>query len=194
MTTSFELNQVKIKKDHGEITLYQRKDHSDPCWQTRIKIRHHTGYVKRSTKTRNLDEGKQFATSLYESLVRKFDQTGSIKTKSFKAVVDEWLDLLPKQNKSPKTIQGFRDRLYKYPVDHWKDRAIDELQHADLIDFTEWRKTKGKNNLPPANTTIRRDIVPLRQVFKYAFSKKYINYKLEFDPIKKSSLQRKRMG
>jgi integrase len=184
MPKYFELDQQITTKDHGEIVLYKRSDHKTPKWQVRIKIDGDKAYTRKSTKTTDIDKAKGFAKELYESLANKFQLTGSTKTKAFKNVVDEWLDLQHQQHKNPATIQEFKDRLYNYPVRLWGNQSIDTLQQADLSHFIDWRKTQGRTKKAPANTTIKKDLVPLRQVFEYAYGKKYINQRLKFPIIK----------
>lgn len=190
MSKSFEINQQSFTKDHGEIILYQRADHKKPKWQTRIKIKGATGYVRKSCGTTNEFEARQFAESLYDSLVAKFRVTGSTQTKTFLNVVDEWLRALKEEEKKPEVIKEFKSRLYNYPVRHWGHTYIDKLQNSDLVEFINWRKANGKKKKRPSGTTIRKDLVPLKQVFDYAYGKKYISRQLKFEKLSAKSERR----
>jgi site-specific recombinase XerD len=104
--------------------------------------------------------------------------------------VDEWLKLMRKRNKNEITVQEFKERLENYPVRLWGEKPIGELTEADLIDFIEWRKAEGRRSVNPATSTIKRDIVPLRQVLEYAYGKKYLSHKLQLPKITVSSNRR----
>jgi integrase len=190
MSKSFEINQQTFPKDRGEIILYQRADHKKPKWQTRIKISGSTGYIRKSCKTTDEFKARKFAENLYDSLVDKFRDTGSTQTKTFKSVVDEWLNGLVEKDTKPELIKEFRDRLYNYPVRYWGDKWIDAIQDADLTDFIDWRKKNGKKGRKPSNATIKKDLVPLNQVLKYAYGKKYISRPLKFEKFKTKSKRR----
>ena len=43
---------------NGQITLYQRDDVKDALWQCRIKIKGHSGYVRRSTGELEFERAK----------------------------------------------------------------------------------------------------------------------------------------
>lgn len=187
MAKQFEVNQSTFPKDYGEIVLYQRSDHKTPRWQTRIKINGAEHYIRKSTKTLDFNKALGLATELYLSSVDKFRATGLTEIKTFKQVVDEWLDAL---SKNPKTISEFKSRLYNYPVRLWGDLPIDRLQQSDLIDFMDWRRSTGAIRPNPSNVTIKRDLVPLRQVLKYAYGKKYTSQHLIFDTFKAQSQRR----
>lgn len=190
MPKSFETNQQVYTKDHGEITLYQRSDHKNPKWQTRIKVNGSTGYVRKSCGTVDEFNARAFAETLYESLVEKFKKTGSTKTKTFKSVVVEWLGELREREVSSELINEFEERLNNYPVRFWSSKYIDEIQDADLREFLSWRKANGKRKKVPTVSTIKKDLVPLRQVFDYAYAKKYIAIPLKFESFGDSSERR----
>jgi len=180
MTDKFETNKINIIRDHGYIVLYQRSDHKNPKWQTRIKIDHSKGYSRASTKTLDIDKARRFAEDLYESLYDKYRATGSTQLRSFKAVVDLWLAHIEDQGMDPEKIQEHKNRLYNYPVIHWSGKYIDQIQAPDLVRFVAWRKTAGRKKAQTSLATIKRDIVPLKQVFNYAFGEKFISEPLSF--------------
>jgi len=183
MNDKFETNKKTISRDHGYIVLYQRSDQKNPRWQTRIKIDRATGYTITSTRQLDFIKARRFAEDLYESLYDKYRATGSTQLKTFKTVVDLWLKHIKDKDVDPKKIQDFKSRLYNYPVVHWSDKFIDQIQEADLVRFIEWRKTAGRKRARTSLATIKRDIVPLKQVFNYAFGKRYISQRLVFDRI-----------
>lgn len=193
MSKAFETNQQIIPKDHGEIVLYQRPDHNTPKWQARIKINGSKRYIRKSTGCLDLGDAKNIATKLYESLADKFRVTGSTNSRTFKQVVDEWLNDL---HKSESTIEEHRVRLNNFPVKYWNDKPIDSIKESDLINFIQWRKTDGRTETKagvkrnPSPATIKRDIVPLRQVFRFAFGKEYTTKLLNFDPIQTKKKRR----
>ena len=175
MSKKYETNQQILTKDHGQIVLYQRSDHKNPKWQVRIKIDGSTGYTIQSTRTSDVMKATLVATDLYQALVDKFRSTGSTQTRTFKAVVKEWIQHLENKNLNPKKISEFKERLNNYPARLWGDKYIDQIQNSDLEHFIEWRKTHGKHQQTPSLSTIKRDLVPLKGLFRFAYSEKYIN-------------------
>jgi integrase len=190
MSKTFEINQKVYRKDHGEIVLYQRPDHKNPKWQTRIKIKGSNGYARKSTGTSDEYEARKFADEFYNGLVDKFQATGSTQTKTFKKVVDEWLKVLEKQGRKPELVNEFKMRLYNYPVKFWNNIYIDDLKDSDLTAYIDWRKSNGRHKQTPSSNTIKKDNVPLNLLFKYAFGQKYISHPLIINSIPASRMRR----
>ena len=81
--------RIDVRGD-GRIILYKRDGLKNPKWQTRIRVPNADGYRFATTKTDNLKEAERFALDLYEDLYLTVKGGGSINTKTFKQVFEEW--------------------------------------------------------------------------------------------------------
>ena len=72
----------------------------------------------------------------------------------------------------------------------WGDKNIDQIHNSDIEQFIEWRKTHGRHVRTPSLSTIKRDIVPLKGLFRYAFGKKYISQQPTFEKLQATNKQR----
>ena len=82
---------VDLRGD-GRIVMYKRKDHSKrPKWNVRLKIPNTKGYVVKSTKTTDFNEGKRFSEDLYYELEGKVRRGETLKSPPFSKVVDEFI-------------------------------------------------------------------------------------------------------
>jgi integrase len=90
----------------------------------------------------------------------------------------------------PTKISEFEERLNNYPARLWGDKYIDQIQASDLEHFIEWRKTHGLHSQSPSLSTIKRDIVPIKGLFRFAYGKKYISQQPTFEKINASNKQR----
>jgi integrase len=176
-------------KDHGQIALYLRSSKKNAKWWARIKINGDPNFRTQSTYTSDFHNALIVATERYENLADKFRKTGSTQLRTFESVVNLWLSYIAEQGAKAQKIQEHRDRLFNYPVRLWGDKDIAQLKHSDLVDFIAWRRTNGRKKdrdgqpIVPTPSTIKRDIVPLRQVLKFAYNKEFISHPLSFDRI-----------
>ena len=80
----------------GRIVMYQRSDHSvRPKWNVRLKIPGSSGYVVKSTRTSDFQEGKRFSEDLYYELEGRVRRGEQLKSPKFSKVVSEWKKELP---------------------------------------------------------------------------------------------------
>ena len=81
---------VDVRGD-GRIVMYKRKDHSKrPKWNVRLKLPDTKGYVVKSTRTADFDEGRRFAEDLFFKLEGKVRRGEVIRSPSFKKVAKEY--------------------------------------------------------------------------------------------------------
>ena len=176
-------------KDRGQIALYLRSEKANAKWWARIKINGDPHFRTKSTYTSDFNNALIVATERYESLADKFRRTGSTKLQTFRAVVDLWLSHITKNKEDPTKIDEYRERLFNYPLRLWGDKQVDQLKHSDLEKFLDWRKANGKQKdkngrkIVPKPATIKRDIVPLQRVLKFAYTEEFIPRPLSFDRI-----------
>lgn len=81
--------KIDLRGD-GRVILYKREGPKNPKWQVRIRVPDATGYKIVSAKTGKLREAERFAENLYEELYHHVKAGGSIKSRTFKQVFDEW--------------------------------------------------------------------------------------------------------
>ena len=76
----------------GWIVMYKRNDHKTrPKWTVRIKVPNTKGYVVKSTRTADFDEGRRFSEDLYYELEGKVRRGKVIKPPPFEKVAKEWV-------------------------------------------------------------------------------------------------------
>ena len=167
-------DQIDVKGD-GRVVLYKREGLKNPVWQARLRIPNSTGYKIVSTKTDDLRAAERFALNLYEELYIHVRSGGSIKSKTFRQVFDEWVRsataVAPTRQGGSwdKTIE----RARTYAVEFFGSKRIEEITASDFSDYWVWRKSHY-NRKPPSNGTLKRERTCLVPVFKYAVAKGYI--------------------
>lgn len=176
--------KIDVRGD-GRIVLYKRPGLKNPKWQARISVPNSTGYKIVSTKTVKLHEAQLFAATLYEELYYKVKAGGSLKTKTFGQVFDEWLESQAKTGKTrnggtwERTVQA----LKTYAVDYFRSKPIAEITSRDFSDYWDWRRANYKRR-PPSEATLRRECIAFSPLFQYAFQKGYLTEIPEFNKPK----------
>jgi integrase len=177
-------DKVDLRGD-GRVVLYKREGLKNPKWQARISVPNSTGYKIVSTKTANLMEAQVFATNLYEELYFKVKAGGSLKSKTFGQVFDEWV---MSQAKTGKTRNGGTwertvRTLQVYAVDYFRSKPIAEITARDFLDYWEWRAMNYKRR-PPSAATLRRECVAFTPVFQFARQRGYLTEVPDFNKPK----------
>jgi integrase len=110
---------------------------------------------------------------------------GSIKTKTFSQVFDEW-------EQASKTLGPTRqggswnttiERLKKTALPFFGTKRIDMISASDFADYWIWRKNNFRKK-KPSNGTIKRERTCLLPMFKFAVSRGYITNVPKSDPPK----------
>lgn len=165
---------VDVRGD-GRIVLYKRQGLKRPKWQVRIRVPNATGYKIVSAKTADLIEAQVFATNLYEELYFKVKAGGSLSSKTFRQVFDEWVKAL---NVQSRTRHGGKwddtiARVRSYALPYFDTKRISDLKSKDFSDYWEWRNTNYAKK-PPSSATLKREKVCLMPLLKFARQKGYI--------------------
>ena len=177
-------DKVDVKGD-GRVIIYKRHGLKDPKWQARIRVPNSTGYKVVSTKTADQREAERFALGLYEDLYIHVKQGGSVKSKTFRQVFEEWAE-------SSKTMASTRqggsweatvERVKTYALIHFDKMRVDAIKPSDFTEFWHWRK-ENYSRKAPSNATLKRERACLLPLFKFAMSKGYITKLPEIDPPK----------
>jgi integrase len=166
--------RIDVRGD-GRIILYKRPHLKRPKWQARISVPNSTGYKIVSTKTHDLREAERFALDLYEDLYLTVKAGGTIKSKTFSQVFDEWKAATTTLGP---TRQGgsWKDtiaRIESYALGYFGAKRIDQIGVSDFAAYWVWRKSQYARKAPE-NSTLRRERSCILAVFKFAVSKGYL--------------------
>ena len=167
-------HRIDVRGD-GRIILYKRLGLKNPLWQARIRVPNSKGYKIISTKMSDQRSAERYALDLYDELFIHVKQGGSIKTKTFHQVFDEW-ELATKT--MSQTRQGGKwdatvERVRKTALDFFGPKRIDMINTTDFSDYWIWRKNNF-NRKKPSNGTLRRERTSILPLFKFAVSRGYI--------------------
>lgn len=189
MTHSSE-NRIDLRGD-GRIILYKRTGSKDPVWQARIRVPNSTGYKRVTTKTANQRDAERFALDLYEGLYLHVKSGGSIQSRTFKQVFEEWKKTVTTMGH---TRQGGSwdatiHRIESYAVKFFGPMKIDTIGPKEFADFWVWRKS-NYNRSRPSNGTLRRERTSILPVFKFAVTRGYLQSVPDTDPPK-ATLERR---
>ena len=176
--------KVDVRGD-GRVVIYLRDGLKRPIWQARIRVPNSTGYKVVSTKTENQRDAERFALDLYEEIYMHVRAGGSIKSKTYRQVFDEWVDAISTLGS---TRQGGSwidtvDRVRAYSLDFFGNKKIDTISTSDFSDYWVWRKTNYLRR-PPSAGTLRRERTSILPLFKFAVDKGYISQIPENEPPK----------
>lgn len=181
---------VDVKGD-GRVVIYKRHDLKSPKWQIRIRVPNATGYKIVSAKTEDQREAERRALDLYEDLYLHVKSGGSIQSRTFKQVFEEWKKHVATMGH---TRQGGSwdatiDRIETYAVKFFGPMKIDTIGPKEFADFWVWRKS-NYNRSRPSNGTLRRERTSILPVFKFAVTRGYLQSVPETDPPK-AALERR---
>ena len=168
------MDKVDVRGD-GRVILYKRDGLKNPVYQARLRVPNAAGYKIVTTKTANLREAERIALNLYEELYMTVRAGGSIKSRTFKQVFEEWekaatATATTRQGKSWKPTA---DRVRTYAIEFFGAKKITEIGESDFADYWVWRKSNFARKAP-TNGTLKRERASLLPVFKFAVTKGYI--------------------
>ena len=173
---------VDLRND-GRIVMYRRPHLKNPKWNVRLKIPNTKGYVIRSTKTSDFNEGKRFSEDLYYELEGKIRRGEVITSPQFEKVVNEWIgeiDVLFREQS-----EQYKNGNKQISISHLKPffgkTPIDEITE-DLI--TTFVSLQFQNNF--SNVTVRHHLTVLKKIFDFGRRKGYLT---TVPPIPKPKLK-----
>jgi integrase len=165
---------VDLRND-GRIVMYQRSDHSvRPKWNVRLKIPNSNGYVVKSTRTSDFEEGKRFSENLYYELEGRIRRGEQLKSPSFKRVISDWKKELPLvwRDKSPQYINGTISICENHLEPYFDNFKIDEITEDSIVEYFN-HKIKTTTP-PPSNVTLRHQGTVLGNILKFTKRKGFI--------------------
>ncbi len=183
-------DRIDVRGD-GRIILYKREGLKHPKWQARIRVPNSNGYKIVTTKTDNLKEAERFALDAYEDLYLHVKAGGSIKSKTFGQVFEEWERAVTTMGPTRQggSWEATIERVRSYALEFFGPKKIDTIKQTDFAEFWIWRKGNYSRR-PPSNATLRRERTSLLPVFKFAVSKGYIAEVPETNPPKAATERR----
>jgi integrase len=175
-----ELEMADSKTDFampggGRIKLYKREHLSNQYWYARIKVPNAPKYKVLSTKTAILVDAKPWAKSKYNELCLQVMAGGSLVTRTFKQVFEQWKNHEANggTTKNGGSWESTIERIESYALGYFGPKRIDQIGEAEFTDYWNWRR-HNFNKKPPSNDTLRRERTCILPVFKFALSKGYI--------------------
>ena len=183
MSNTFELNSISLKNDG--IIIYQRPDTKNRNWQVRIRIPDSKEYVIKSLGTNDLEKAKYKAEELWDNLRLKFKSSGHLKTLKINDIYPKFVEWLKLNSKSQERVSDICRVFNLYFIQYFKDKDLYTLKNNDIQEFIEWRiknpvyNKKSKRKVAPTNTTIRKEIISIKQFIKWCKSNQYIKNDIE---------------
>ncbi|MCZ4272023.1 tyrosine-type recombinase/integrase [Maritalea porphyrae] len=160
---------------NGRLILQLRPDVKKKIYQVRIRVPNASGYKHLSTKTEDKGEAERFARAKYEELYMHILAGGSIKSRSFLQVFNEWEKHT--QTAGPNRQGGSwnetLERVRKYALPYFGNKKIQAITSADFIEFWDWRKANYAK-IKPSNATLRRENTCILPLFKFALNRGYV--------------------
>jgi integrase len=182
--------RIDLKGD-GRIILYKREGLKRPKWQTRIRVPNSTGYKIVTTGTDVLRDAERFAENLYEELYMRVKAGGSVQSRTFKQVYEEWKKHVTTMGHTRRggSWGATIARIESYALKFFGGYRINAIGEKEFTEFWAWRKANF-SKMQPSNGTLRRERTCILPVFKYAVSKGYITKIPETNPPKPSGERR----
>ena len=176
-TMAHAQNQQTIA--NGQITLYQRDDVKDARWQCRIKIKGHSGYVRRSTGEIDFDRAKDAALLILGELNQRVAQALPLRKKTFAEIASSFLKDAETRWREGRNSEGrysiLKGTIQRYLIPYFGNRDITLIQKKDLMAYRAWRQSYwitgpgfqelGHTKKPPAQATLKQEWTALRGVF-----------------------------
>ena len=183
-------DQKDLRGD-GRVILYKRAGLKDPKWQARIRVPNASGYKIISTKTADLREAERFALNLYEDTYLHVKAGGSVQSKTFKQVFDQWTKYVTTMGHTRRggSWDSTINRIETCALPLFGSKKINMIGASDFSDYWAWRKNNF-NRKKPSNGTLKRERTSILPVFKFALSHGYISAMPETDPPK-AALERR---
>ncbi len=183
-------DQIDVRGD-GRVVLYKRSGLKKPVYQARIRVPNSNGYKIVTTKTGDLRAAERFALNLYEDLYMHVRSGGSIKSKTFKQVFEEWVSstAMIRKTRQGGSWDATVERIRTYAVEFFGSKRIDQIGSSDFSDYWVWRASNF-NRKAPSSGTLKRERTCLLPVFKHALAKGYIQSLPETNAPKAPTVRR----
>ncbi len=167
--------RIDVRGD-GRIILYKRAGLKNPKWQVRLRIPGASGYKIVSTKSSKLSAAEGYANNLYDELYHHVRRGGSIRTRTFAQVFQEWEStrLLMQPSHQKQVRCGTADRVRAKALEFFGLMKIDEINTADFESYWRWRQ-HNYSRVAPTNNTLGRERTAILSLFRFAEQMNYIS-------------------
>lgn len=162
---------LSVKILEGRVSLYKTK--VSPFYQCSFKMG--GKHIRTSTKTADLTEAKDIATELYVTARIKDKEGIPVVTRSFKSVAELAIARMKKalaDGSAKNVYQNYIDAINNYLIPFFGKRSIDKIDHATMLEYTEWRNAKCGR--VPSKSTVNHHIIAMNKVFDLAVEKKFV--------------------
>ena len=168
-----------VRLEDDRVYVFER----DGIYQARIRTERN-GYIWRSLKTRNQLQAISAARRLYHSLEFRRQNGLPLNSRSFNAVIDEYVAYRELQERQRRT-STYMLRQIKRVVKFWREyighQNIETIGNKELNGYIEWRKsyysqlaTLPKNaRLNPTDKTLQWESMLGKAIIKWAHEQGY---------------------
>ena len=173
---SFYINKDDINSD-GSIVLYQRPNLKNPKWQVRLKIPNTKGYKTISTGQVDKQEAIRWSRNHYYELSYKVEKGGSIKSKTFGQVFNEWSDFYRNSNISATTgfVEGQISIVERVFLTLLKSKNIETISEEELLlTLVQHKGFRNKKQIEVSRGTRQTYRAAIMRLYNFAVSKKYV--------------------
>jgi integrase len=173
---SFYINKDDINSD-GSIVLYQRPNLKNPKWQVRLKIPNTKGYKTISTGQVDKQEAIRWSRNHYYELSYKVEKGGSIKSKTFGQVFNEWSDFYRNSNISATTgfMEGQISIVERVFLTLLKSKNIETISEEELLlTLVQHKGFRNKKQIEVSRGTRQTYRAAIMRLYNFAVSKKYV--------------------
>ena len=135
---SSDLHNKEDLRGDGTVILHQRENRNGeiiPTWYMRIRIPlpQSKGYIRKSTNETNKSRAMQIALNTFDELFNKVKTGGTLKTITYKTLLDEFCKYFPQtpknRGRNKKYIESFLSHLKKYPYEYFvKEKMMKNLE------------------------------------------------------------------
>ncbi len=172
--------QREIELRGGRLVVYTRADDRHGTWHCRFRLA--GKLLRRSLRTKDLEDAKRAAETLFEELSYKARTKQPLKTTVFEQVARDYLRkaerLTLEGNLSEGRLGLVKGTLERYLLPYFGKRAINEISTADFADYDDWRldywtrgygadRVKANAAMTPAAKTLVMEQSVLRQVLRH---------------------------
>lgn len=188
---------------NGKVQLFRRTDGGP--WHCSASFGH-GNQRRKSTKETSLSLAKEYAEDWYLEMKGKARSGQFDKEKTFADAADKFAEeyeAVTKGHRSPKWVQGHKDRIRLHLLPYFGNRPLSEISAGVAQEYRAHRMTEPESNgsdtdndddkeaklwKPPARNTIHNEIVTLSMILKAAHRHEWIKQVPDLsDPYRRQS-------
>lgn len=134
------IDKTPIAGFEEKLILYKRDDVATDNWYYRAKIDGVKDYIRRSTKTSNLDLAKAEAVKQYTELLGKKAANVSLNVIRVRNAAEKWLKEMDEQELKQKTRRTYiRNTWYRYMDGYFGDKPIANITDEFVDGYWQYR-------------------------------------------------------